>query len=147
MQGRPGAGLGAGLQTLSRMKGRARMPPKALHELPLVYVAGPYTRPDPVRMTHDAVQYAEAILATGLASVVVPHVTLIWHLISPHDDVEFWYDLDLSHLARCDALYRFPGFSTGADAECQFAALRGIPVFHTLDGLYDWLRGVHEMAS
>ncbi len=107
-------------------------------QLPLVYVAGPYTNPDPVRNTHDAVQWAEKIIQTGQMSAMVPHITLLWHAIAPHDDVDYWYALDIAHLARCDAVFRFPGASSGADKEVEFALEESIPVFTDFDELRKW---------
>lgn len=110
---------------------------------PLVYVAGPYTRPDPVSNTHRAIQVAESLHETGAVTCIVPHTTLLWHVIAPHDDVTHWYEYDLAPLARCDALYRIPGDSSGADAEVAFAVERGIPVFYTIDDLLAWA-GDHQ---
>lgn len=101
--------------------------PETPGDRPLVYIAGPYTSPDPVLNTRSAVAWAEAVEGEGCA-VVVPHLSLLWHAISPAP-VERWYARDLAVLARCDALLRFPGASTGADAEVEFAEGRGIPVF------------------
>jgi hypothetical protein len=55
---------------------------------------------------------------------------MIWHLVTPRP-LEFWYRLDLAHLEICDALWRLPGESTGADAEAQHARTIGMPVFTT----------------
>ena len=86
-----------------------------MHDRPLVYVAGPYTNPDPIRNTHDAIAWGDRINEDGLATAFVPHLSLLWHIVRPHDDVEYWYEFDLSILARSDALFRFPGASSGAD--------------------------------
>lgn len=107
---------------------------------PLVYIAGPYTRPDPVSNTHIAIQVADEMMATGLVTPVVPHLSLTWHMVAPHDDVEWWYEYDLAILARCDALYRLPGESTGADAERRFAYDRGVPTFDRFEELFRWAR-------
>jgi len=108
------------------------------HERPLVYIAGPYAHPDPVANTHNAVKMADGLHATGLVTCVVPHLSLLWHAISPQPP-EHWYDYDLAILARCDALYRIPGPSTGADHEVAFAEDRArIPVFHAQTDLIDW---------
>lgn len=104
---------------------------------PLVYVAGPYTRPDPVENTHNAVRAAEEIEALG-CDVVIPHLSLLWHAISPAP-LERWYERDLAVMRRCDALVRLPGVSTGADAEV--AEFRG-PVFfwpYARDDLASWI--------
>lgn len=112
-------------------------------DLPLVYVAGPYTHPDPVENTHKACEVASAIMDTGLAAVLLPHPALVWHLVTPRP-LDFWYELDLAHLARCDAVFRFEGASTGADAEVAFAVERGIPVFTEGARLIAWL---HEQKA
>lgn len=108
---------------------------------PLVYVAGPYTRPDPPMNTHEAIRVAEALQDSGKVTCVVPHLTLLWQAIQPHADVEYWYEYDLAMLARCDALYRLAGESSGADNEVAFALSRGIPVFdgsRRLEILLEW---------
>lgn len=104
---------------------------------PLVYVAGPYSHPDPVANTHKAIAFADRLWAEGLVAPHVPHLTLLWHLQIPHP-IEVWYELDLAVLIRCDAVYRMAGESTGADAEVAVAASRDIPVFTTLGRLYEW---------
>ena len=107
------------------------------HERPLVYVAGPYSHPDPVANTHAALKTATQLQDSGLVTCFVPHQNLIWHLIDPQEE-DHWYSHDFAFLARCDAVFRMPGHSTGADAEEDFASDRGIPVFHTPDGLWGW---------
>jgi nucleoside 2-deoxyribosyltransferase len=109
-----------------------------MYERRLVYIAGPYTRPDPVANTRAALDTAERLHATGVVTCVVPHLTMLWHFAHPHD-LEYWYELDLATLARCDALLRIPGESTGADREVTFAAQRGIPVFRDADALLAWV--------
>jgi hypothetical protein len=92
-----------------------------------VYVAGPYTRPDPVENTRAAILVGERLYAAGLYAVV-PHVNLIQHLVAPKG-VDHWYEHDLHALTKCDALLRMPGESTGADLEVEFARRRWIPIF------------------
>ena len=94
----------------------------------LIYLAGPYTHPDPVENTHRAVKMADELIALGY-SVIVPHVTLLWHLISPQP-VAFWLKYDKSIMVRCDAVYRMKGFSSGADGEVALARAIGMPVFY-----------------
>jgi Domain of unknown function (DUF4406) len=104
---------------------------------PLVYVAGPYVRPDPVDNTNKTIKFADRLHRTGKVTCVVPHLTLLWHVVAPHEP-DYWYDLDLATLARCDALFRLPGDSTGADREVEFAGERGIPVFYSETDLLYW---------
>jgi len=95
---------------------------------PLVYVAGPYTHPDPVINVHRACLVADRLDAHGCA-VFVPHLSITWHLVSPQPDVNVWYRRDLDVLEHCDAVVRIAGESVGADAETDRAYVLGLPVF------------------
>lgn len=94
--------------------------------VPLVYVAAPYTQPDPVQNTHEVIKIADALLDAGFTPLI-PHLTLAWHLVSPKP-YSAWLAYDQHLLARCDALLRVPGDSHGATQECTFADEMGIPV-------------------
>lgn len=96
---------------------------------PLVYIAGPYTNPDPVQNTHFAVKVAEFVEREFDVGVVIPHLSLLWHIVKP-SPLEKWYERDLHVLERCDAVYRMEGASSGADNECLHAAEFDIPVFY-----------------
>lgn len=93
---------------------------------PLLYLAGPYSEPDPVANTHRLLRIADALLDAGFTPLI-PHLTLAWHLVSPKRD-ETWLDYDRELLARCDAVLRVPGDSNGATRECRYADELGIPV-------------------
>lgn len=95
---------------------------------PLIYLAGPYTEPDPVANTHQMIRIADVLLDAGFIPFI-PHLTLAWHLVSPKR-YETWLDYDRELLARCDAVLRVPGYSIGATQECTLAAELGIPVIH-----------------
>lgn len=105
--------------------------------LPLVYVAGPYTHPDPVENTHLAIKAADELLASGAVVPYVAHLSLLWHLVSPKPYGD-WLAYDLDVLVRCDALLRLPGASAGADGEVATARAHGIPVFSDTGSLYAW---------
>jgi len=94
---------------------------------PALYVAGPYTRPDPVENTHRAIKVGSAIYEHTEWVPFVPHLTLLWHAVDPHP-LEFWYELDLHHMEVCAAVVRMPGASTGADAEIEHAKTIGLPI-------------------
>jgi hypothetical protein len=96
-----------------------------------IYVAGPYSRPDPVLNTHMALVAAEELIKKG-HTPYVPHLTLLWHIVFPHP-VEFWYDYDYIWLRFCNAVLRLPGVSTGADMEVKIARQICIPVYYSLD--------------
>jgi len=93
---------------------------------PLLYLAGPYTEPDPVANTHRMIRIADALLDAGFTPLI-PHLTLAWHLVSPKR-YETWLDYDRELLARCDAVLRVPGDSNGATRETQYADELCIPV-------------------
>lgn len=114
---------------------------------PMVYVAGPYTHPDPIENTHKTIAIADDLNATGLVTCIVPHLTLLWHMVSPHEE-GYWYDYDLASLRRCDALLRLPGESSGADKEVRYARIYDIPVFFDKAGLLEWApHQLHNIAT
>ena len=95
----------------------------------MVYVAGPYTKPDPVENTHRIIQIADALWDLGVVPVV-PHLTLFWHFVKSRSYQE-WLDYDLHIMARCDAVLRVPGESHGADGEVAKAIANGQPVIRS----------------
>jgi len=98
----------------------------ATDHLPLIYIAAPYTQPDPVQNTHTVIRIADALLDAGFTPLI-PHLTLAWHLVSPKPYAS-WLAYDRHLLARCDVLLRVPGYSHGATQECTFADELAIPV-------------------
>lgn len=110
----------------------------------VVYVAGPYTRPDPVINTHKAARVATWIFENTDWVPMLPHVTLLWHAITPRP-IEFWYALDLAHMAKCDAVVRLPGASSGADAEVAYAESIGLPVI-PFESFPDEMRSLWEQT-
>lgn len=104
---------------------------------PLVYVAGPITSPDPMENTHEAIKVADRLLTEKFVVPFVPHLTVLWQMISPHG-YEDWLAYDFDVIRHCDALLRIEGHSPGADREVVFAHERGIPVFLRIDDLNEW---------
>lgn len=107
-----------------------------------VYVAGPYTKPDPCANTNKAIAIGNELWDRGFTPYV-PHLTHFWHTVSPRP-YEDWLAFDLVWLAECDVLLRFPGESSGADKEVVFAQGRSIPVVYSIDEL---MRLTEQMAS
>lgn len=101
-----------------------------------VYIAGPYTAGDG-RSEQDnvseAIYVAERITEMGLTPFV-PHLYHYWDAKYPHEYL-FWICQTLPWVEVCDAVYRTPGWSKGADQEVQFARRLGKPVFFTMDDL------------
>jgi hypothetical protein len=75
----------------------------------------------------------------GFITPVIPHLTLLWHLVSPKP-LEFWYEYDTVILAKCDAIYRIEGESQGADKEVEFAREHHVPVFLDRGRLREWAK-------
>ena len=119
---------------------------------PLIYIAGPYTRPDPVRNTHRVVKIANALMRLHVTPIV-PHLSMLWHLVRPKP-YKFWLEYDLQLLARADAVLCVPGPSEGANVEVTHARQLRIPVLHPasarvqdcVSAVRDWVLhgGSHE---
>lgn len=103
---------------------------------PLVYVAGPITKPDPMSNTHRAVKVASQLLASDIVPLV-PHLTVLWDMIDPHD-YEEWMAYDFDLIQHCDALYRIEGESAGADREVALALSLGLPVLTSIPEAHEW---------
>jgi hypothetical protein len=101
----------------------------------LVYVAGPYSKGDQVENVRIAVQAGEELIKSGYTPLI-PHLSHLWHLISPHP-YEFWIDLDSHYLLRCDAVLRLPRESAGADKEVELAKSKWIPVYYSIQELIE----------
>ena len=98
-----------------------------------IYVAGPYSSGDPVVNTRNAVLAGDELVRHGYVPFI-PHLSMLWHFISPHD-IHFWYDYDIEWLYKCHAVLRLPGESTGADHEVNAAEMLGIPVYYSIEEL------------
>lgn len=113
--------------------------PSPHNQRPLVYVAGPYTCPDPDANVARAIETAEALEASGEVSALVPHLSHLWETHAHHEP-EFWYDYDLALLARCDAMLLLPGASRGTSIERRYAEERGIPVLRSVEATIAWAK-------
>lgn len=105
---------------------------------PVVYLAGPYSSPDPVENMHKAIKLADRLL--DVCVPLIPHLTGTWHMVSPKPYPQ-WLEIDLVLIRRCDVVFRFGGDSSGADAEVADALDRGQPVVYSEDELRGWIRG------
>lgn len=96
-----------------------------------IYVAGPISKGDQFTNVRNAVIAASKLRAVGYAPFV-PHLTCIWHMMSP-DDYEAWMEYDFAWIVVCDALVRLDGESPGSDREVVYARSIGKPVFFGVD--------------
>lgn len=105
---------------------------------PLIYIAGPYTNPDPVENTRSAVEFGMGLYEATDAPVIVPHLSLLSHAMFPRG-IDYWYAFDLALVLHCDAVFRLAGASSGADKEEAFAEEHNIPIFRDRDELIRWI--------
>lgn len=104
-----------------------------------VYIAGPMaTSGEPGPNLHHAARAAWAVIRAG-HSPYVPHLSWIVDAIIVIQRDE-WMRQNLEWIEACQALIRLPGTSAGADAEVEFAAGLGIPIFHTVADWREWAR-------
>lgn len=101
-----------------------------------VYVAGPYSKGDVEQNVKRAIEIGNGIAYLGMVPFI-PHLTHYWDMRWPHS-YQFWLNYDNEWLTVCDALYRFSGESSGADAEEGLARSLGIPIFYNMTDLEDW---------
>ena len=92
----------------------------------LLYLAGPYSA-DPTVCTRVALITATAIYERTEFVPVVPHLSHLWHLVTPMS-YEDWLTIDLAILERCHAITRLPGESAGADREVARALQLELPM-------------------
>jgi hypothetical protein len=111
----------------------------------MILIAGPYrsgTNDDPARMRANLRTLEQVALPLYRAG----HIPLIGEWIAlPLLEVagsqrigdELWKEIvyPVAHrlLARCDAVLRLPGESSGADNDVRIARERGLPVYHRLE--------------
>ena len=123
-----------------------------------VYIAGPYTSPDPVINTRKAMLVWHELRRRGF-SPFCPHTNLLLHMIEPLGNGQDWLEWDKEWLAVCDVLYRYevdhggqprclapgtcvpwhtPDPSPGADDEVADCLKWAIPVCYTIEELLEF---------
>lgn len=101
-----------------------------------VYIAGPISK-DTIVSVRRAILAAGTLDANGCCCYV-PHLSVLADMVQPRR-YEDWLALDFAWLAKCDALFRLPGKSPGADREVDEAKRLGIPVFGSMGELFEWM--------
>lgn len=92
-----------------------------------IYVAGPYTKGDVAQNVREAIMAGNNLRALG-HTPFIPHLTHFWHMLIPRE-IDYWYSYDMEWLEQCEAVFRLPGESKGADKEVERAKELGMPVF------------------
>lgn len=104
-----------------------------------VYIAAAYSNGDKCgeevlqANTLKAMLAWDEIRSLGYAPFC-PHWSYFQDKMSPRG-YEDWLEYDREWIRICDAIYRLPGESSGADSEVHLAESLGLPVFYTLDEL------------
>ena len=99
-----------------------------------VYIAGPLATSGEIGPnTHKAI-YAFASLASAGLAPYLPHLMLLADIACPIKRDNYLATGE-EFLRVCDAVYRMPGESQGADDEEQMAEDEGIPVFYDIQAL------------
>lgn len=105
---------------------------------PRIYVSGPITSGNRNKNYYQAIEAQRELMLAGFAPMN-PMQTMVlpfaWEPDFPH---RLWLDCDFPWVEVSDAVYRLPGYSVGADAECDFAQKKGIPVFYDWESLMVW---------
>lgn len=99
-----------------------------------VYVAGPMSQGNRVFNFGQAVEAMQEIIRMGAAPMVPQLSFLVERLLR---DVKYgeWLLIDLAWVGAADVVLRLHGKSNGAEVECQYAGMLGIPVVHSLADL------------
>ncbi len=95
-------------------------------ERPKVYIAGPISS-NPLGHLRTGVETWHDLWDAGF-NPYLPHLTCYLE-VARHREYEEWMELDFAWMLMCDAVFRLPGHSPGADRETTLAKANGIPVF------------------
>jgi len=101
----------------------------------LIYISAPFSKGDQFVNVRNACLAGDEILKLGHYPIV-PHLTALWHAISPKT-FEEWLKIDCVIIPRVDALLRLPGESVGADREVALAKSIGVHVYYSLQEIKD----------
>lgn len=103
----------------------------------VIYIASPYTNGDQFENVRNSILTARVLRGLGILPFL-PLLSAFWHLIWP-ESYEFWMEMGLEWVPKCDAVFRLPGESPGADDEVALAQSLGIPIFYTVKEVEKWL--------
>lgn len=116
-------------------------------ELPVVYLASPYSKGDPALNVHFQCWIFDRLLGDGLVLPVAPLWSHFQHTLFPRP-YEQWVQYDLSLVSRYDACLRLSAEiprcnyrvdeSRGADREVELFRQLLKPVFFSIADLYAW---------
>ena len=100
-----------------------------------VYIASPYTLGDIAVNVKRQIDTANELMDNGFAPLV-PLLSHFQHMIHPRP-YQDWVNNDLEWVTVCDCVLRLDGKSSGADGEVRLAKKLKIPIYYSLDKLYN----------
>jgi len=109
----------------------------------VVYISGPITngmrhpkRKAMLKHVLRAIGVGITMIKSGLAPII-PHLDWLfgWHKRGKTITWEKFLNWDLMVINNCDAVYRLPGKSTGADIEVRYAKKQRKPVFYNIKSI------------
>ncbi len=101
----------------------------------IIYISAPYSKGDVCENIRRACFAGDELLRKGHIPFV-PHLTHLWHLISPKPYKE-WLAIDLALMSMCDAVLRLDGESVGADLEVDEAKRLCMFVYYDIQDIPD----------
>ena len=112
---------------------------------PLVYIASPYTKGDPIINLRSSLDIFDRCLNDSLVTPIAPLLSVLSHLTHPRDYRD-WMNLDFEMINHCDAVLavdaKFGDYteteSNGRDEEIAYAKSIGIHVFYSYEDLSKW---------
>lgn len=107
-----------------------------------VYLSGPLTTGTQNVMANiaEAMRVGRELRKLGYG-VYIPHLGYFWEVAYPGEwNYDNCLEYDADWINKCDALYRLPGQSTGADREVNYAISDDIPVLHSIDEAREFLQ-------
>ena len=118
---------------------------------PFIYVASPYTKGDPCINTHFQCKIFNQLMNDGVVLPYIPLWSHFQHTLMPRPYTD-WIEYDKAIIPRLDAVLRlnadlpefdyFEDKSSGADGEVALAQELGLPVFYSVEELYEWAKQV-----
>lgn len=101
----------------------------------VVYIASPYTKGSKENNVKKQIEAADLLRSYGFLPFWPLH-SHYWHIECPHD-WQYWMDMDMEWVDRCDILLRLPGKSNGADIEVARAVSSGKKVYFDITALIE----------
>lgn len=108
-----------------------------------VYIAGPFTAKTSTDITRNCMRVAtlaQEVVKLG-AYPQASHLLGLWCQDGHPQDEQWWYDVTLEQLMRCDVVLMTPDWhkSKGAKNEHTVALAEGKPVFYSLSDLEKYI--------